>query len=75
MIQRRAAYAGVRVVHEHTERAGAVRLLRHGLGDLGVLELGAHVDVLPGLNVGADPDGQLGIALDSVHVRQLIRRA
>ena len=75
MVERGAAYARVRVVDEHVERASAVGLLRHGLGDLGVLELGADIDVLARLDVGPDPDGELGIALDAVHVRKLIRKA
>ena len=42
-----------------------VGLAREGAGQLGVLNLGKQKDLLAGLDVGADPDDELRVALEA----------
>jgi hypothetical protein len=44
-------------------RSGAVRLAHDRARDLRMLDEARHDDVLAGLDVRADADGQLGVAL------------
>jgi len=48
-------------------RVGPVGGARESACQLGVLEQGVHEERLPGLDVRADPDDQVGIAVDAIH--------
>ena len=45
--------------------AGLVGLTCEGAGELSVLDLREEEDLLAGLDVGADPDDELGVALQA----------
>ena len=52
-------------------RAGPIRLARQRANEIGVLDETADEDLLPGLDVGADPHGELRVALEAfVHRRR-----
>jgi hypothetical protein len=68
MLDHRAPHVLVRVADIDEGRAGAVRSPSDRARNVRVLDSRDHLDGLPGLDVRADLDDQLGVPVDPVEI-------